>query len=647
MPRNLLSWLSCLSLIFGGCLSVTGAEDFIDGDQADADADGDADADSDADSDTGAWQPDGDAEVEPEVPGDERFSGDDDANADGLYGTTLCNNEEDEDEDGLLDCADPGCHVAPECCLPLEESPIGGAFGECVDGLEECGWSLFTADDSFRPALNADGEVLLGGDGRSEAGLYSEAVIGLAGLPTFTLLASLSSESCTDVRCRQALGLVLTAQETMSSGTGVSPLVGIIVDGEQELAHLYVAGRRETALDLTRGQLTTEHVWGFRVEADGTVSFWAALEPESFEETGRPAETAIYRSEGMMDLTTTGLRVVTFGRLQGEGAARLVGLRHEQRVCDMPGSWRRAAAPVLGSGALRASVGRPAIHAIDGEGNLLMVYEQHNDLQVATSADWGETWETLGRAFADSATTRYGLVSRGSPTILRWTDPFGGESEPFQMWFVGEAEVDGDTPAGVTPTAIVHAVSADGIEWNETDTPIVFESSHECSYCSEVRDPTVDVVGIQQDRLTMWFVGRSTMTGESAILRATSSNAKDWTVVETPVDFDVEPLRAWERDGRDQPTVLYRNGVYHMWYVGRSGARSTIGYALSPDGIYWQRYGAVMSARSRWEADRVGGPAVVETGAGAGTIDTLRLWYEAGNPGRERLGMAWRDIPVL
>ncbi len=275
-----------------------------------------------------------------------------------------------------------------------------------------------------------------------------------------------------------------------------------------------------------------------------------------------------------------------------------------------------------------------------------MVYELGNDLHVATSDDWGESWNPERRAFSDSPTTRYGRVSRGSPTIVSWADPVEGGPAIFHMWFVGVAEIDSDTPPGVTPTAILHAESDDGIEWDETDDPIVIESSDERPFCSEIRDPTVEIIGFQQDRLAMWFVGRSPMTGESVILRTTSSDAKSWGL-ETPIDFDTDELESWERDGRDQPTVIYQNEVYHMWYVGRAGARSTIGYALSADGMEWQRYGAVISAQTRWEAERVGGPAVLESTAAGGTIDTLRLWYEAGSPGRERLGIAWREIPVL
>ena len=46
---------------------------------------------------------------------------------------------------------------------------------------------------------------------------------------------------------------------------------------------------------------------------------------------------------------------------------------------------------------------------------------------------------------------------------------------------------------------------------------------------------------------------------------------------------------AWRAD----PTVLYRDGVYHMWYTGAGKEPWKIFYASSRDGVRWTRGGAV------------------------------------------------------
>ena len=40
----------------------------------------------------------------------------------------------------------------------------------------------------------------------------------------------------------------------------------------------------------------------------------------------------------------------------------------------------------------------------------------------------------------------------------------------------------------------------------------------------------------------------------------------------------------WESD-MNRPVVVYKDGIYHMWYTGQNNSKSWIGYATSKDGV--------------------------------------------------------------
>lgn len=68
------------------------------------------------------------------------------------------------------------------------------------------------------------------------------------------------------------------------------------------------------------------------------------------------------------------------------------------------------------------------------------------------------------------------------------------------------------------------------------------------------------------------------------------------------------PGSDWEGMEVNRPTVVKKDGKYHMWYTGQMFAlenqlsRSCIGYACSEDGIHWKRYGKpVIQPEEKWE----------------------------------------------
>ena len=83
----------------------------------------------------------------------------------------------------------------------------------------------------------------------------------------------------------------------------------------------------------------------------------------------------------------------------------------------------------------------------------------------------------------------------------------------------------------------------------------------------------------------------------------------------------------WE-DQVNRPGVLYKDGVYHMWYTGQAKSRSKIGYATSKDGVtFTRRDEPVLVAEKDWEKPSVMCPHV----AWDAEKKLFRMWYSGGN----------------
>jgi hypothetical protein len=119
----------------------------------------------------------------------------------------------------------------------------------------------------------------------------------------------------------------------------------------------------------------------------------------------------------------------------------------------------------------------------------------------------------------------------------------------------------------------------------------------------------------------MWYQGDSNEADER-IGYATSDDGVHWTRRAEPV---LRPSNSgWDNVAVYQPSVVLDSdsGVYHMWYSGH-GARTLIGYAVSPDGIHWSKGPAIPSLEpeGEWELYAVNFVSVILDGGIA------HMWY--------------------
>ncbi|MBD3329451.1 hypothetical protein GF357_03080 [Candidatus Dojkabacteria bacterium] len=144
----------------------------------------------------------------------------------------------------------------------------------------------------------------------------------------------------------------------------------------------------------------------------------------------------------------------------------------------------------------------------------------------------------------------------------------------------------------------------------------------------------------------------------------TSDSTPDFTGnVSIPINsFELDPVAvslgtgydtAWDTHHVYSPSVVYKDGSYHMWYSGYAST-NMIGYATSPDGVNWVKYddpavsdcglaesdddGCVFSfgGGSFWDNSSVMDPEVIwDSDAGV-----FKLWYTGSDGTNERIGYA-------
>lgn len=114
---------------------------------------------------------------------------------------------------------------------------------------------------------------------------------------------------------------------------------------------------------------------------------------------------------------------------------------------------------------------------------------------------------------------------------------------------------------------------------------------------------TFDVSVLKEDGIyKMWFSWRN-------VRLIAYTESKDGIHWELPTAVLTAVLGSdWEGMEVNRPTVVKKDGKYHMWYTGQMFAlenqlsRSCIGYAVSEDGIHWtRRERPVIEPDVKWE----------------------------------------------
>ena len=187
--------------------------------------------------------------------------------------------------------------------------------------------------------------------------------------------------------------------------------------------------------------------------------------------------------------------------------------------------------------------------------------------------------------------------------------------------------------------------SEDGTRWSRSDPSYILDAgagdgwdAYGVSGGWVIQDP-------ETKTYRMWYSGHDAKTYRVGL--ALSTDGLQWTRYEKNPILDIGPLGSWDSERVADPSVLFDNGVYKMWYHGYGGNISPrIGYAISRDGVHWEKQGegGVLNpgAAGEWDAFAVGYPSVYKEGS------LFYMWY-AGldrNYGTWRIGYAHSEDGV-
>lgn len=204
---------------------------------------------------------------------------------------------------------------------------------------------------------------------------------------------------------------------------------------------------------------------------------------------------------------------------------------------------------------------------------------------------------------------------------------------------------------GWNPSTTVHTRNAIGLAISR-DNGLSFTRAFDGAVLDRSRtEPyytgAVDVMRGPDGRFRMWYTSGSEwkmINGKPEIFYhikyAESDDGIDW---QRPDITCIPPAHEFEATAR--PSVLWRDGRFHMWYSRRdlrafrenpqAGYRG--GYAQSEDGIHWQRLDELLGldvSPEGWDANAIAYPYVLPVD------EDLFLFYNGNGFGRSGMGYA-------
>lgn len=179
------------------------------------------------------------------------------------------------------------------------------------------------------------------------------------------------------------------------------------------------------------------------------------------------------------------------------------------------------------------------------------------------------------------------------------------------------------------------AESFDGVIWTkDSGNPVLTAGQPGEWDDSGVRDPTVLY---ENGVFRMWYAGYD--GSDYRLGYAESNDGRTWTKSLLNPVLDPSPA-TWDSRFVWDPFVLNLTGTLHMWYMGSdtSYLDGQIGYATSPDGVNWIKHPSnpvlAFGAAGSWEDREVGGPFVIVEDG------TFKMWYTGHDGSSSRIGYA-------
>lgn len=208
------------------------------------------------------------------------------------------------------------------------------------------------------------------------------------------------------------------------------------------------------------------------------------------------------------------------------------------------------------------------------------------------------------------------------------------DGDLYKMWYTGNINNGG----------IGYITTTDPTSWTRQRTTPVLTGGGSGAWDNLAFGPVV----LYKDSLYhMWYGGHSSQSGLWQTGYATSADGVTWNKHSANPVLPVGAASDWDAVAAIVGSVIFEDGLYHMWYHGTSGdpfSGGKIGYATSPDGVNWTKDALnnpiLAGGFGAWDVDGNWFPRVMKDG------NSYRMWYTGRNSsGLDRLGYA--EDPVM
>lgn len=250
-------------------------------------------------------------------------------------------------------------------------------------------------------------------------------------------------------------------------------------------------------------------------------------------------------------------------------------------------------------------------------------------IQYATSSN-GIDWQTVQTKIIvpdENEDPNWPETELYNPSVI-----FDGTT--YKMWYVSSIQGSKKFSSGEARYRIQYATSSDGINWQRSGIALSPEQN-----TWEAEGIGSPMVIYNNSSFQIWYSGRDRF-GIWRIGYATSSNGTSWSKHSSnPVIY---PTETWEyvgqhMPGASAPSTIEKDSQYYLFYsVGQQVPATKIGYAVSGDGIKWEKKGVILELGESGSFDNkyIAAPSVIEVAG------KLWLYYSGYNGSKWSIGLA-------